>query len=188
MCFFFGVCFTGEGTGVLNIRASHAGIIQSETYGILDTLFYDEAVDGKKNSKWYISNTGNLSVSTDSNGTLLTSSTAVQYRCNSTTSSLNNFLSGKWCVEFDVISYTGNPMVRLLQTTGNTWDWQFTNRGIIDGSHIKLVFEDNTITATVDDDEKAPVSTSAFTGDLAIGFRFGDAGTLKYKNFKVYPV
>ena len=163
-------------------------MFQSEIYSLIDALFYDEAVSGKKNSNWYISNTDNLSVSTDSNGTLLTSSTTVQYRCNSTTSTLNNFLSGKWCVEFDVISYTGRPMVRLLQTNSNTWDWQFSNKGIIDGSHIKLVFEDNTITATVDDDEKAPMSTSAFTGDLAIGFRLVDAGTLKFKNFKVYPI
>jgi len=46
------VSYTGKGTGLLNIKAVH-GIIQSEIYGLLDCLYYDD-MSSDTTSNYYI--------------------------------------------------------------------------------------------------------------------------------------
>ena len=181
--------YTAEGIGGVVFTASY-GILLQERYGLWDTLFHDEAIDGQKNNNWYISNTDNLTVSTDSNGTTLTSSGAVQYYSNSS-SSINRYLTGKWSMEFDVVEYTGNINIRLNQLSSTYWDWQFSNKGITNGSHVKLTYNnDGTLTYQVDDNNPVTLNISVeFTGNLGLTFRFSGSGlSLKYKNFKVYSI
>ena len=159
-------------------------MVLQETYEVWDTVWFDVGVNGKKNDDWYRSN-NNITVTTYDDGTLLESTQAVNIYANST-SNINRFLTDDFIIEFDVVSFSGNVNVRLASSNGN-YDWQFNNKSITDGSHIKLEYQNGSLTHTVDDN--SPVTTATgLNGNLGVSFRFSTVQSLKYKNYKIYSI
>ena len=142
------VCFTGNASGLLNIQCKHGNI--SEEYNIFDCLFYDQAVTGTTAS-WYLGS--GMQKSSESDGTTLASSTTANAFPNSTQQSVNRFLDyvGRWCIEFDVVNYAGTVRVRFSDSPSTYCDWEFSNNGVANGSHVRLCFDNNNLTATVGD-------------------------------------
>ena len=177
------ITYTGTGIGEVEITVKYGPLLQ-ETFVLWDTVWFDVGVTGKKNEDWYRSN-NNITVHTYDDGTLLESTQAVNIYANST-SNINRFLTDDFIIEFDVVSFSGNVNVRLASTNGN-YDWQFNNKSITDGSHIKLEYQDGSLTHTVDDN--SPVTTATgLNGNLGVSFRFSTVQSLKYKNYKIYSI
>jgi len=158
-------------------------ILQSETYTLIDGIFYDDGVTSPKPVNWYKA-TNTLEVSIDNTGTLLSYTEATNYYANST-SSINRFIESDFCIEFDVVEFTGQFGVRI-RTTSNT-DINLGNVASA-GSHILIQFKDNVLTYTIDDGTPQVVSQS-ITGNIGVSIRLGTGtNSIRYKNFVVYPV
>ena len=167
------ISYTGTRIGEVDFIISYGTLLQ-ETFVLWDTVWFDVGVTGKKNDDWYRSN-NNITVTTYDDGTLLESTQAVNIYANST-SNINRFLTDDFIIEFDVVSFTGNVN-----------DWQFNNKSITDGSHIKLEYQDGSLTYTVDDNSPVTISTG-LNGNLGVSFRFSTVQSLKYKNYKIYSI
>ena len=108
--------YTGTGAGKVDIVASLDSEIDesslvSETYEVLDTLFYDTGVtDG--NTKWAYSN--NFTINRTSDGTEISSTTNNDiYLANKDMDSDLYDYDTSFAVEFDLIEIIGNGMVHI---------------------------------------------------------------------------
>ena len=181
--------YIGTGAGQHQFIAKHGGMIQSEIYEVIDALFFDDGVTSPKIANWYKS-TNNYSETIDDTGTEWTNTSATQFVANST-SSANYFLDyqGKWAIEMDVISYN-DVTIRIRESATSQTLFAFDSRGVTSNSHLKIVYNgDNTLTYTIDNNAPVTINTIEFSSNIAIGIRLNSAdSSLKFKNFKVYPI
>ena len=183
--------YTGTGKGKIQLIAeTNDGSLSSTAYEIIDSYFYDDGGTGST-ANWYNSSPDVLTVTKESDGTLLSSTGACNYFSNSTNTT-NRYLENAWCVEFDVVTYTGTPYIRLYGSSSQWSNLSFENRGITNGSHIKFTYNDLTNSVLWEVDDLTPfyyiIQTDLSSLQLGLSFRFGDVGTLKFKNYKVYSV
>lgn len=165
-----------------------------ETFVLYDTFWYDNAILGDtKSNEWYLS-TANLSLSVESDGTgTLLSSTATSNAYSNSTSSWNRYLdaSNDFCVEFDVVSKTGDFALRFLNSTSSAIyrDIPLTNR-VSSNNHVKVEYSatDKKMVIDIDGNIETTPSTAIYGLMVTCGFRMINTATLKFKNFKVYPL
>ena len=155
--------FVGEGAGVLNIQAElDDGSLQSEIYSILDCSFYDDGVSGTQ-TNWY--GRSGFQVSIDDTGTLLTNNQSgnANHLANDPNTSGSSWADTEdWnnCeCKFEIVSYTGT--VKYFNQNGNVVE--ITSTG-------EITVTNNTSTKR------------------RLGFQLSGGATLRYKNFKIYPI
>lgn len=179
------ITYTGTGAGKLNVVAE-SGTFLSETYSIMDCEWYDTGVTGTT-SLYFLQNS-DVTRSIGDDGTTISNSntTSSRYACAVITSvsSLTNTkqFSGDCMIEVDILSYTGGS----LQVNGDSSaSITFATYGtapftmqikVVDGVAYYYTGSEWTTLATV--------------GDNAYAIRFAiPAGTtIKYKNWKIYPI
>lgn len=170
--------YTGTGAGEVDIIASTdnpitSSSIVSETYEVLDTIFYDKGLEGtgNHNDNWY--GLSGVTCVRDGEGTTI-----------SKTASGNAYITSKnqtyydvpLAVEFEVISVSN---VRLLME-------DTTIVGLSDNDVVKVTVKDGYVTIYKNGTPQTPVAKS-FSQTL-ISWQMVGASSLKYKNFRVYPI
>lgn len=155
----------------------------SETYGILDCVFYDEAVTGKKNINVYynancqetVSDTGTTVAYTDTGYYL-------QYRFGQTNTTDKPFSIGTK-IEFEVVDIT--TMAIVLYGNSNYNRSLPTSIGkitlTVDEDYIRLYQNNTKITE---------VKTSNYiTSNFGFGLTTNNSSAkCKYKDMKIYPI
>lgn len=151
-------------------------MLLSETYSILDAVFYDEGKTGSPSVTWY--NNG-LTLERQADGSLLTCSETWK---RITPISNDTYFTRPFAVEFDIVSITGQLIVGYAISGGsNKYDY-LTSTG-----HLKYLFNSDSITRQKD--TANPVSLENVTGALRISlFLASTSDIVKIANFKVYPI
>lgn len=179
------VSYVGKGTGKLNIKCIN-GTLQSETYGIMDYEWYDTGVTGTT-SLYFLQNS-DVTRSIGDDGTTISNShaTSSRYACAvltsvSTLADTKQF-TGNNMIEVDIISYTGgalqisgdsNASISLATYGSAPFTMQIK---VVDGVAYYYTGSEWTTLATVGGDA------------YAIRFAISAGTTIKYKNWKIYPV
>lgn len=154
-------------------------MFQSETYEVLDTLFYDKAVTGQKNSNWSLIRLD--TPVTDETGTLLTANGNYAHYVVVNT---NQRFSVPVAVEFDVLETSYSSSKPSLNIVDNGFD----NKSNLDSnSHYKFEIDSTGFKCY-----KNGTYISTVTGNLSnvrISLYIPSTGaTLKYTNFMIYPI
>jgi hypothetical protein len=186
--------YTGTGAGELDIIASldnpstiSDSSIQSEIYSLLDAIFVDYGVTGKKNSNW--SNYSNrLTVVTDETGTTLTgyeSSNGYYF-----VRADNLFTFTDYTAEFTVVGPTSSNVKWYHQNQDSTNENVFAFNGAWfnqDENNVKITVSEGTATLFVNGTQRG-TTTLTVTSPYEIAFRFanGTQNTITYKDFKIY--
>ena len=184
------VSYLGQGTGALNIQCNCMNVL--ETYSLLDCLFLDYAVTGKKNSNW-TNYSNRLTVTTDSNGTLLESNTSSNgyYFLNNA-----SFTYSEWILEFDVVNLPSTDLsigIYIQDSNSSNTQINFNSTETGTTGHFKLENKNNQFKLYVDDALIKTVNHTTTVGNHEIGFRLNlyatDKGRfIKYKNLKLLPI
>ena len=160
-------------------------MVLQETYVIYDSTFYDSGLnDAQKNNDW---TTTNLQINTDNTGTLVSNSTSsnVFYRIYRN-SALVSF-DTPYIVEFEVVSLTGT--ILLINDGSTTIRRTLSGElGVQNGDTVRIEYDGTTCKYYVNDIYKTGQDISATSSYSYLGFRIGSSASLKYKNYKVYPV
>ena len=182
--------YVGTGKGEVDIVASTdnpivEGSLQSETYSLFDTLFCDMCPTS--NPKWWNQNNA-INISTDGDMKVLTT-TATGNQCRPATEKTTDstkviYFSPSFICEFEVTEITGSWVLQ-------TYDGSVNQNPYINSiGRYKIVYDGETVKYYKDDATSPFSQKSGFTGLTAmVGFQCWSSGqTLKYKNFKVYPI
>ena len=184
--------YTGTGKGLTDIIAStddstkiSDSSIQSETYSLFDTLFCDMCPTS--NPKWWNQNNA-INISTDGDMKVLTT-TATGNQCRPATEKTTDstkviYFSPSFICEFEVTEITGSWVLQ-------TYDGSVNQNPYINSiGRYKIVYDGETVKYYKDDATSPFSQKSGFTGLTAmVGFQCWSSGqTLKYKNFKIYPI
>ena len=179
--------YTGVGVGRLQMRGQYeedGRVIQSETYSIYDTQFYDKALEGSGNHNDNYNNITNLSRASD--GTTFNMPSAWTQLMPKINNSVNISLNDGLCVEFDILAldnqggqirftvYDGSNRVTLLSDTG----------------HYKAVITDDI--KIYKDNNPNPINTldlNKSSGYVQLIFTNNTANaSLKFKDYLIYPI
>ena len=178
--------YTGTGAGIVNIFAEcHS--IQSEIYSLLDAIFIDYGVTGKKNSNWTNYN-NRLTVVTDETGTTLTGYESANgyYFVRAD----NPFTFTDYTAEFTVVGTIDSSVRWFHQNKDSTNENVFIfNRGWFgqDENNVKITVNNGVATLFVNDTQRGTTNLTV-NSPYEIAFRFanGTQNTITYKDFKVY--
>ena len=188
--------YTGKGNGRINLIASNTNPITSSSlvsnsYEVLDTINYDEAITGHtKKTYWYL-NRGNMTIAEGDDGTTITDSNSSGYGVAVLTltenpSNVNDsyIYDTPVCFEFDIISFTTGGGVRIYDKTNNHAP-SFPNI-VSENNHVKVEVTGNKVIYYCD----GQTSEANYTPNakVQIGFRINNSTSLKFKNFYIYPI
>lgn len=179
------VSYTGKGTGKLNIKCIN-GTLQSETYGIIDALYYDTGLTGTT-KLWFLQNSDITKTVGDSGTTISNSNSSnVRYACAvlTTATSLTDTkqFSGNLMIEVDIIEHTNG----ILQVVGDTVaQISLSSYGAAPFTMQMKVIDG---TAYYYDGAEWVSLTSIGNNNYAIRFGMNGSSSLKFKNFKIYPI
>ena len=183
--------YTGVGAGVVDIKAKlhDDSIIQSEPYTVIDAIVYDKAYptsDDYNSDMWFGS--PNWTINTDENGTTISTGTNTGYRLytasSSGTSPYKDFTED-FAVEFIFLEYTGTVIMRVGNDTSK--DKYLSSLGLTSGDVVKLEVSSSNIKYYVNGEEIVAQRETYQSGASFFSFRI-NTGSLKYKDFKVYPI
>ncbi|WP_407376638.1 hypothetical protein [Methanobrevibacter sp.] len=174
--------YEGQGVGKLDLHGEVEGIFQSETYSILDTLFFDDCTDNSKASSYYRYNNSVSEPSFDETGMFVErTSNGNGYLFIGQSNGTDNPYSLNFAIEFDVVSVTGDVRSGL----GNgTWD---VVRNMSANDHYKIEYYPNKQVITKNGGtptESAKTNTGSFKWQL----QFVGASSIKIKNIRVYSI
>ena len=179
--------YQGNGSGKIEIQVK-IGSFVSETYEVLDCVFYEDGTTGTPNTYWS-ADTG-LNVTPSSNGILLenTTSSGKVYAINLPdveTSSIFDF-NLPLVVEFDVISTTGIRFFINSSTGGTNLDKNFTS-SITGNNKVKFIIRNNSYDLIIDNG--TPTTTNCnLVNPIGIRFVVVANCNFQFKNFKIYPI
>lgn len=190
--------YTGTGAGEVDVIASTdnpitSGSIVSETYSVLDALFYDDGISDSI-SNYYINSPTNLTRTVAQGGTgtelenIHQSNTYYDRAIKvdtPTPSSLSDskVFTGDLYIEFEKVSQTGTGTGSpSFQVGGFSRFLSNYSEGII-----KFTVEDGKIYRYGTDDTKVDTGIT-ITGAYEVGFIVPASAKIKYKNWKIYPI
>lgn len=182
------VSYTGKGAGVLNIKAVH-GIIQSETYSIIDAFFKNVGIGTDDNTNYY-NPSSRVTVSVDATGKTLTQNggTTGQYYAipigTTPSSSSDSSFDVDFVAEFDLVSF--NEKTAYLRC-GDFYR-SFRNLGCTGGEHIRYEIKNGSQKIFVDNSEVPSYSGSYEMSNSNVFFTVGTDASMKFKNFIIYPI
>ena len=180
--------YTGTGAGLvqMDVETEIDGSIVSEPSSVLDCTFAD-MIDGVSNTKFW-NNSNNIQITTN-NGVkeLTTTASANQYRpATEQTSDSTKVISfnSPFVWEFEVTEITGNWVVQVYDGSVNS------NPYISSTGKYKVVYDGATVKCYKDDSTNPFSNKTGYTNlSVMLGFQCWSSGqTLKYKNFKIYPI
>jgi hypothetical protein len=155
----------------------------SETYSVLEVLFYDKAVTGHKNENTY--DNDNCEETVEDTGTIVAykgSGAYLQYKFGQTTSSAKPFSIGT-AIEFDIVDTNGMSVLFV-------GDSNYARQAPQVACNMKITITSEHITWYQDNTQIAQVQTSNYISDnFSVGFTTNGSGKyIKYKEMKIYPI
>ena len=181
--------YVGSGMGDIAIMAETEieGMIQSETYEIWDTLFFDNGTDTSKNSEWYV-NAGSGTKEITDNGMKLSNSNSTRYDIfiKQTGQSSIYYWNAPLCMEVDITEISGSPRLQMYSSTGTGGASNTGFNGAGSVGHWKFTYDGTTLTAQKDNGTEY-----TYTRDMPnarIGFYVAQNEYITYKNFKIYSI
>lgn len=169
-------------------------MLQSETFAVLDCIVYDQATDTSHYSKWR-NLSSRLTVTNASDGTLLENSSGSSgyYGIGEPSRiSLENYMFD-WeypCViEFDTVTLSDNGeiYIQLSDEANHNIIRTFSNLGITASSTAHIEINNSTIQISVNGGTPT-IITNTLTGKFLIALAINTGHSLKFKNFKIYPI
>ena len=179
--------YVGGGVGQIGIRAEYGSVV-STPYQVTDCAFLDIATTGKKNSNWNAED--GLTVSDPSDdGTLLTNSqdSGKAYRIKNN-SSETLIWNTPFCIEFDVVSFTGTVRTFIRTSSGGSNLDKTISGYLTSNNHIKFVIRENNYDLIVDGEYKNTNTSHSLAQPVSIGFVVSASSNVKYANYEVYPI
>ena len=179
------VSYSGKGAGKLQLVAVNGNLL-SETYELLDAMYYDKAIGGTgnyNNSIWRVSN---VTVERETDGTVVTPTAAWGNIGLGTTSALQSIdVTTGICIEYDLLEKTGNSNFQIKRSSDNGYS-EFPGST---GHHKHFIYH-NTQLFTVDGAEQYGGWVIRDYGNTVTFSTFGETTetSIKFANFKVYPI
>lgn len=180
------VC-TGDGEKEITTKY---GTLQSEPYPVLDTLFYDKALSGTGNHNDNWLNTYSASVTRGDDGTTISKESYAAYFADNPSISAEYDWTAPFAVEVFIVSTNGqaNNMQIYDLVNNSNGTLFFSGLNITGNNTLKVVCNGSTIKVYVDGVEKPNAQVTATFDKCRCGLVLGTGGTIKYKDFKIYPI
>ena len=185
--------YTGVGAGEIDVLASLDnpiidGSIVSEIYEVLDALFYEDGTTGTPNPNW-VKNGGNFDVTPSSDGILISNSFtwAVYYRANIGDTSTTQDYTIPVCVEFDYIEASDNSKWYLQFDDGSDRSIRGDVIQVTNDCHVTIRATSTDTYVKVDNGTERALGY-VVASPTGVGLRLQGGASLKFKDFKVYPI
>ena len=182
--------YTGTGAGEIDIVASldnpiASGSIQSETYILLDALFYDMGTDpDNPNTKYSISNTFERIITTDGTAINYIGSGSTAHCYIAQTNNSDRPFSVGTVIEFEILE-SSRMAIYVFNSNSTNLGYQVNN---VTGIFKAVIGETDTV-MYLDDVQVASKSTSEIGSNFSFRFTTSTTNaTIKFKNLKIYPV
>ena len=179
--------YTGVGAGEVDVLASTdnpitSSSIVSETYSVIDTLFYDNAVGSTSTlSRW--NGYTNFEIVGDDTGTLVTNSNANNRYLYPKQSSV--WIENNSVIEFTYVSHNGGVIIRCNNGTSNA-DTYLGSLSLTNGDIVKVKILDNKI-EYYKNDVKLSLDKTYTVGTSYVAFILNNS-SVKFRDFKIYPI
>ena len=175
--------YVGVGAGKIDFSAE-SGILSSETYSLIDSLFYQEGTSEPPTNTWVVNG---FTPSYSSDGTTLTSTTFATCFANLKDTGVNPFdFNSPFAVEIDIVSFNSSNLDFQLYDNTNNATRSASALGITGGNHLKIVNDGTSVKYYVDGIEKPSLQYNYAMGTCRVGLRA--TGTVTFKNFMIYPI
>ena len=185
--------YTGVGAGEVDVVASldnpvESGSIVSETYSILDALFYDEAISNAKASQ-YSDVTTDRSYSDDGTTLSKTATSGTTY-CNTVIGNTRNWFDSTKAYQIDLdFSFERDSTSDAVGIGMGSNGFNLHNlfSGALTGSgHLKIVTDGNTYQLYLDNVPRGtPIS---MTGNSGFFFQIYRTGSITFKNLTIIEI
>ena len=178
--------YVGTGAGLVNLSVETEidGSIVSEPLPVWDYLFYDDGITSPKTANW-TNYQDRITVSVDETGTTLlrdASSSTGYYLTPSA-------YSTPFAIEFEMIE-TGTRTSNGIDfaVNGSDNNKTFNSLNIASGDTIKITYDGTTI-KVYRNGPTTPIEVAlALTGNITIAFYIAPNQSIKFKNFRMYPI
>lgn len=183
--------YTGVGAGEVDVVASldnpvSSGSIVSGTLPVLDCMLYDPLTETPLKNQWYSTN---LSLNTDSDGTLLTNNSSNNLYFKPYPSSADLMLDTPYVIEFTVKSISGGVQPQIVGSEVSAgWIHDEGN-----GTHRLEIQADSQVHKFKSENSDTYVTLSDFnqvtlTGQSFVRVLLASNSSVKLKDFKIYPI
>ena len=185
------ICFVVTNTvcfGNQNIPKNVYFIFVSETYEVLDALFYEDGTTGTPNPNW-VKNGGNFDVTPSTDGILIsnTFTWAVYYRANLGDTSDTRDYTIPVCVEFDYIEASDNSKWYLQFDDGSDKSIRGDVIQVTNDCHVTIKATSTDTYVKVDNGTERALGY-VVASPTGVALRLQGVASLKFKNFKIYPI
>lgn len=182
------VTYTATGKGQLSVTAE-SGSLLSETYEVLDALFYDEALTDAKWNTNYVDVTVNRELVSGGTKLSYTATNGTKY-CNTVIGATRNWFdpTKRYQIEFDFSferDSTDSAVGIGIGTVGFNIHNLFSGSLSGDG-HLKLITTGNTYQIYLNDVARG--SPLTITGDGGFYFHVYRTGSITFKDLKIYSI
>lgn len=159
---------------------------QSEIYETLDCLFYDKGILGDSDThtdQWL---NGGSTMTAQSDGTLISATALSTNWANKKGTSSSEFdYTGKVAVEFDLVETTDDYIQVQFYDGANLLYGTVGSNQI---GHIKVVLDGNKATPYYNGVKGTDWTGQAMVNPFRVGFRVHANLSMKFKEFKIYPI
>ena len=183
--------YTGVGVGRLQMRGQYEEderVILSETFVTLDTLFYEDGTTGTPNPNW-VKNGGNFDVTPSTDGILISNNFtwAVYYRANLGDTSTTRDYTLPVCVEFDFLESSDNSKWYLQFDDGSDMSIRGDIIQVTNDCHVTIRATSTDTFIKVDNGTERALGY-AVASPTGVALRLQGGASLKFKDFKIYPI
>ena len=189
--------YTGTGAGKIDVVASldspssiSDSSLVSETYEVLDCIFYDTGIDGTRNTDWW-NVQGVMQISPQSDGTLLSNPTTNNGILYANIGSKGTYTDAydfepPFILETDIVSISGTGYIYVYDGVNANGLLPWAGLGLTGNNHLKAIISSNKIEWYVDNVLK--YTSSGTFNKCGVAFRCNQNSSIKYKEFKIYPI
>ncbi|WP_296887215.1 hypothetical protein [uncultured Methanobrevibacter sp.] len=177
--------YTGLGVGETEFYFKYGSFV-SETYEILDCIWYDPLTETPLKNNWYSTN---LNLNTDSDGTLITNNSSNNLYFKPYPSNADLMLDTPYVIEFTVKSISGSIQPQIIGSgVSNGWIQDEGN-----GTHRLEIQADSQVHKFKSENSDTYVTKSDFnqvtlTGQSFARLLIASNSSVKLNDFKIYPI
>lgn len=180
--------YTGTGAGLvqMDVETEIDGSIVSETYSVLDCIWYDPLTETPLKNNWYSTN---LNLNTDSDGTLITNNSSNNLYFKPYPSNADLMLDTPYVIEFTVKSVSGSVQPQIIGS-GVSAGW-IQDEG--NGTHRLEIQADSQVHKFKSENSDTYITLTdfnqvTFTGQSLVRLLITSNSSVKLRDFKIYPI
>jgi len=184
------ISYTGTAIGQVDIIVTYGSLLQ-ETYEVYDVNFYDTGINGTANTNWAY-NTNYLTKQVLSDGTLITNSatatTERPYQVDLLQDADYYDFDVPFALEFDLVSLSGTVIIIMVSNNGENGSVSMSYCNFTANKTCRIEYNDRVMKFYTDNTSSKSDRSFTLTGKVRLGFGVRGESSIKYKNFKVYPI